>query len=219
MPALLHTLDLQGFRLFNAQWRTELFDDLALMLSRDPLFWGMVVGALATYMVMRGRSGLRRLPLPLLFLLLSLGTSDLAATGAKNMVDRPRPHNVLPGVHYFSDGQWRATPEDFIPKRHGGSSFYSGHATNSMAVAAMFASVVPQASPWVYLLPVSVGWSRLYLGKHYPFDVLCGWLAGLLIGKFYGKLYRLTAASLRRRIRRARNGGAPPQADEGPTVP
>ena len=38
----------------------------------------------------------------------------------------------------------------------------------------------PKANPWVFFLPLSVGFSQVYVGKNYPFDVLVGWLLGLV---------------------------------------
>lgn len=199
---MIQEWDAQGLTLVNEQWRNAFFDDLMPMLSSDPLFWGIIFGVVLTYVVMQGRGGLRRLPLPVLFLLLSLGISDLTALGAKNIVDRPRPAHVLPGVYTLSDGKWERNPHDFTPRKSGGSSFYSGHSTNSMAIAATLTAIIPQSAPFVYLLPLGVGYSRLYLGKHYPSDILAGWLAGWVVGKVCGRLYRATAAYLRRRMRR-----------------
>ncbi len=121
---------------------------------------------------------------------LSVGTADLSANVTKTCISRIRPHNCLPGIYYEKRGYWRQNPADFQPIRDGGSSFYSGHATNSMALATTIAAMVPQLSPVIYILPLGVGYSRIYLGKHYPSDVLVGWLMGWLIGRGYGVLYR-----------------------------
>ncbi len=187
-----------------------MFDEFLPMLSDDALFWGIVGVVLLSRMVLQGRGGLRRLPLAVVFLALGLGASDFTANLAKNAIDRPRPVNSLPGAYYREHGRWDRNPEDFTPRRTGGSSFYSAHASNSMTMVTTLTAFFPQAAPIVYLLPLGVGWSRVYNGKHYPSDILAGWLAGLVIGRLTGKAYRLTAEHLRRRLReKKRNGDAP----------
>jgi len=41
---------------------------------------------------------------------------------------------------------------------------------------------LPRLRRGIWALPLVVGWSRVYLGKHYPTDILGGWLLGLLVG-------------------------------------
>ena len=49
-----------------------------------------------------------------------------------------------------------------------------------MAVAVVLSLLFYRSNPWVYFLPLSVGFSQVYVGKNYPFDVVVGWLIGLL---------------------------------------
>ncbi|MAQ69980.1 MAG: phosphatase PAP2 family protein [Flavobacteriales bacterium] len=73
--------------------------------------------------------------------------------------------------------------------------FVSGHAANSAAIVAFFLFTTKRTYPlvkyflifWVLL----VSYSRIYLGKHYLLDVLCGMFLGFLIAFFFFKLYNI----------------------------
>ena len=180
-----------------------------IALSDSPLFWG--IAACLGFFLLRLRYHLRvRILLPQLLILgLCVGTADLSANLVKDICKRPRPHNVLPNIRYLQNGMWRETSPDFTPIASKSSSFYSGHAVNSMAAAATLAAFVPQAAPLVYAIPLAVGYSRVYLGKHYPFDVLFGWVIGWVISQIYLRLFRRAAALLRGRKTRPRRAALP----------
>ena len=58
------------------------------------------------------------------------------------------------------------------------SSFPSGHTTAAFTMACVYGEQYPKLRIPLYLLAVSVGISRIYLGEHYPTDVIAGALLG-----------------------------------------
>ncbi len=76
------------------------------------------------------------------------------------------------------------TPSDF--------SFFSGHAAFSFSVAVMAVLLLRSRYKWIPLVlvwPLLFSYSRIYLGVHYPLDILVGALVGTSFAVFFYKLH------------------------------
>lgn len=120
-----------------------------------------------------------------LFLLLAIIASDVTSSYLlKNIVNRLRPCREIdlkPLIYSF--GQ----------KCGGKFGFVSSHAANSIALVFFSIRVLHFEKKWIYglwIIPVLVGYSRIYLGVHYPGDIVGGMLVGLLWGYVFSKLYK-----------------------------
>jgi undecaprenyl-diphosphatase len=72
-------------------------------------------------------------------------------------------------------------------------SFFSGHAANSMATMTFLFLLLKKYYRYaflVFLFPLIFAYSRIYLGLHYPMDILTGYLFGASFGFIAYKLYQ-----------------------------
>ncbi len=120
----------------------------------------------------------------------TVGLTDLIATyGLKETVMRYRPSHNEDFQHLVH------LVKDFNGNEYKGGQygFVSGHAANSFAIAIFSGQVLRKKFSWV--LPVMVFWalvisySRIYMGVHYPADVIFGGLLGGTIGYLFSLLY------------------------------
>jgi membrane-associated phospholipid phosphatase len=89
------------------------------------------------------------------------------------------------------------------------SSFPSGHTAGSFAAATALAAFYPEERPMMLGVAGAVGFSRVYLGHHFPSDVLVGAGIGMLIGKTASWLVS-SVAERRRAAREEPPAPAPP---------
>ena len=88
----------------------------------------------------------------------------------KNLVARIRPYDAIEGLHYLT-----RKPHDF--------SFPSGHSAIVFVMAViLFRRFPKKIGIPALLLATLVSFSRLYLGVHYPTDVLAGVVSGIILG-------------------------------------
>jgi undecaprenyl-diphosphatase len=182
-------------------WRTSFFDGVMPMVSYPWLLWAMGLGAFGIWGIIAYRkSGTLKSLKPVLFgmvfMLGTVGVNDLLANMAKDHVGRLRPSQSLSGTYYNKNGEWRVLNPGYTPRRQKADSFFSGHASHSMAVAVNAATLCPPLSPVIFAMPVVVGYSRIYLGKHYPSDIICGWFAGAAVALLARQLTRRTRENL-----------------------
>jgi undecaprenyl-diphosphatase len=104
---------------------------------------------------------LLRRPQVFLLTLAALAAGELLQKGLKEAVGRERPH-LPPG----EPQPLIAMPSD--------PSFPSGHATVAFACAVMIAMLVPRLAVPVLVLATAIAFSRVYVGVHFPLDVIAG---------------------------------------------
>ncbi len=117
-----------------------------------------------------------RIILPFVLSLVAFGLSDLTGNYFKHFFERERPFLVLEHVNQLVSA--------------GSFSFPSNHAANSFAFASGMAFFFRRAAVPFLLIAAIVAFSRVYVGVHYPSDILAGSMLGIVVFFMLFGIYR-----------------------------
>lgn len=163
-------LDKQLFIFLNGLGSTT-FDNLWLILTKQ-IYWAPLF--LVIFFLMYKKIGSRNFWYYILFTAVLILVCDQTANLFKNFFHRLRPCN---------DEEIKNVIR--IVKASNTYSFFSGHAANSMGTTIFAFLILKKYYNHAYLLflfPLIFAYSRIYLGLHFPLDILTGYLFGATFG-------------------------------------
>lgn len=169
-----------------APWADALMWQVSQAVTWLPLYALLIVCLAVMF-----RGEWLKLAIALLMVAIAVGGADLiCAWLIKPLVARPRPtHDAEIGTLIHLVNGYRG----------GAYGFCSNHAANTMACAGLFSAIMKHGKPrWIHLcitLPMLLWvaincYSRMYLGVHYPLDILGGLVVGALIAWLVWRLGR-----------------------------
>ncbi|WP_224484548.1 phosphatase PAP2 family protein [Robertkochia aurantiaca] len=130
--------------------------------------------------------GKKRLLVMLILVALLITATDQLANLFKYGVERLRPcHDIA------LEAQMRLV-KSYCGGMYG---YFSAHAANSFAVATFFSLLLRRSAAWLpgllLVWALIVAYSRIYIGVHFPLDVITGMSIGMLLGWLFYRLFRL----------------------------
>lgn len=172
------TLDKELFVFLNTLG-SPTYDELWLILTNQ-LYWTPLF--LLLLVLSYKKLGVKQTLLLILFVALLVLFTDQITNLFKHTVQRLRPCN---------NPELKSIIR--IVQQRNSFSYFSGHAANSMAVTTLLFLIFRTRYNYfgfLFLWPLLFAYSRIYLGLHFPLDILSGYLFGLMVGFLFYKLYQ-----------------------------
>jgi len=167
----LREIDTVIFSFINKNLQNSVFD-ISMPFITDKYYF--VILLIAAWLVIKDK---KNALFPIILTLVSVALSDWSANIVKHLVGRIRPCHTVEGVNLLVG----CTSSFSMP---------SNHAANSAAIILAISYMSKKWVRWAAIIVAAlVGFSRVYIGVHYPFDVFIGALIGVAVSIFVIKFY------------------------------
>lgn len=176
----IQDMDMQVLSLFNGSDNIML--DQMVQILTSGLTW-IPLYVMLFFVVMRNNETMGQIALVVGSAIFCVLFADGLVDGIiKQLAERWRPSN---------DPTFKYMVQVVDDIRLKGYSFCSAHAANTMSLAVFFSLLVRSKLLTITLVTWSLinCWTRLYLGVHYPSDILCGMIIGIIVGILVYLLY------------------------------
>lgn len=176
----IQDMDMQVLSLFNGSDNIML--DQMVQILTSGLTW-IPLYVMLFFVVMRNNETMGQIALVVGSAIFCVLFADGLVDGIiKQLAERWRPSN---------DPTFKYMVQVVDDIRLKGYSFCSAHAANTMSLAVFFSLLVRSKLLTITLVTWSLinCWTRLYLGVHYPSDILCGMMIGIIVGILVYLLY------------------------------
>lgn len=160
--------ELNCMRWANQWWSSSLLDHTIPWITYLGSHVAVILFILLSFIITKQRTVFRRL-------LLLYGIQSVIVYGLKFLVKRERPLFFLDMPSKLSRG-----PGEILDP-----SFPSAHAALAFMMAALLAHWFPRYRIFFYMIAGFIAWTRIYLGLHYPTDVLSGALLGYGVTRLF----------------------------------
>lgn len=173
--SVIQKWDTSLFHWINSSWRNDFFDWLMPVVSKFENFQFILLG-LVILLLWKG-SVRGRVFVAAALVLLAItdrGNSDLV----KHFFVRPRPYDTLVDIHVYLKQQWMVTTPQLVERYTDTRSFPSTHAVNVWAMAVLGGLFYRRWAVLFCFLAALISLSRIYVGHHYPLDVIGGAILG-----------------------------------------
>lgn len=176
----IQDMDMQVLSLFNGSDNIML--DQMVQILTSGLTW-IPLYVMLFFVVMRNNEPMGQIALVVGSAIFCVLFADGLVDGIiKQLAERWRPSN---------DPTFKYMVQVVDDIRLKGYSFCSAHAANTMSLAVFFSLLIRSKMLTITLVIWSLinCWTRLYLGVHYPSDILCGMIIGIIVGILVYLLY------------------------------
>lgn len=176
----IQDMDMQVLSIFNGSDNIML--DQMVQILTSGLTW-IPLYVMLFFVVMRNNETMGQIALVVGSAIFCVLFADGLVDGIiKQLAERWRPSN---------DPTFKYMVQVVDDIRLKGYSFCSAHAANTMSLAVFFSLLIRSKLLTVTLVIWSLinCWTRLYLGVHYPSDILCGMIVGIIVGILVYLLY------------------------------